>query len=323
MPGGFGRPSNPVPHELRKSAMPPYVIEPPDIIAIDALNLVPKPPYLIRPLDTLGINASGVVPNQPIQGNYSVNPDGTVNLGPVYGTVLDVAGLSLEGAAKVITAHLKNLGFANPVVSVTLNTTRDIPQIRGDHLVQQDGTVSLGPYGAVFIAGLTVKEAREAIEMHLAQFLLKPQVSVVVTGFNSKVFYVVTDGAGNGRTVARLPLTGNETVLDVLAQVGGIPPQGSNKIWIARPAPDDMGCDQILPVDVKGITKRALTATNYQMLPGDRLYINAQCLVTFQNTLTKLFTPLETISGAALLGVSASQALRNPAGFVGTGFGGF
>jgi protein involved in polysaccharide export with SLBB domain len=212
---------------------------------------------------------------------------------------------------------------AAPQVSINLTTTREIPQIRGDHLVQQDGTVNLGPYGAVFVAGLTVKEAKEAIEMHLAQYLQTPEISVVVTGFNSKVFYLIQDGAGNGRTVVRLPLTGTETVLDVLALTGGLPAQGSKKIWIARPAPDDMHCDQILPVDVDAITRRALTATNYQMLPGDRLYVKAQALVTFQNTIQKLFTPLEQLSGTALLGLSAGQAIRNPGSFFGTGFGGF
>ena len=42
-----------LPHELAKASMPTYVIEPPDILTIDAIRIVPKPPYKIEPLDEL------------------------------------------------------------------------------------------------------------------------------------------------------------------------------------------------------------------------------------------------------------------------------
>src|SRR6476659_8027799 len=80
-------PPPPVPHELAKVSLPPYVVEPPDILLIDAIRLVPKPPYRIEPLDALGIQVTGTLPEQPIQGIYSVDADGTVNLGFTYGTV--------------------------------------------------------------------------------------------------------------------------------------------------------------------------------------------------------------------------------------------
>ena len=65
--------------------------------------------------------------------------------------------------------------------------------------------------------------------------------------YNSKVYYVITEGAGFGDNVRRLPITGNETVLDAISQVQGFSRLSSKNIWIARPSP--AGCDQILPVD--------------------------------------------------------------------------
>ena len=47
---------NPMPRELRKTALPPYVIETPDILSIDLPNAVPKPPYIIKVSDSLTIN---------------------------------------------------------------------------------------------------------------------------------------------------------------------------------------------------------------------------------------------------------------------------
>jgi len=94
----------------------------------------------------------------------------------------------------------------------------------------------------------------------------RPQVVVDVFAYNSKKYYVVTQGAGFGDNVAEAPITGNETVLDAIARVGGISQVSSTKIWIARPAPNGVGCEQILPINWEDITRGASTATNYQLM---------------------------------------------------------
>ena len=93
------------------------------------------------------------------------------------------------------------------------------------------------------------------------------EVSVEVAGYNSKVYYIVTQGAGFGDGVYRFPLTGNETVLDALSQINGLRPVSSTKVWIARPT-DDPGCVQRLEVCWADITANAYSRTNYQVLPA-------------------------------------------------------
>jgi polysaccharide export outer membrane protein len=125
------------------------------------------------------------------------------------------------------------------------------------------------------------------------------------------VYYLITDQAGNGYNMVRLPITGNETVLDALTESGGLQaPASLHGIWIARPAPDRPGCEQILPVDMAAIMKRGDPTTNYQLFPGDRIYVKAQTLVTLENTLDKIFTPIERVFGVALLGVGAVESLQ-------------
>ena len=102
-----------------------------------------------------------------------------------------------------------------------------------------------------------------------------------MVAYNSKVYYVITQGAGLGDSVRRLPVTGNETVLDAISQINGLSQVSSKKIWIARPAPHNFGCQQILPIEWDAITQGAQTATNYQILPGDRLFVAEDELVTF------------------------------------------
>ena len=55
--------------------------------------------------------------------------------------------------------------------------------------------------------------------------------------------------------------------------MNGLSQVSSTQIWIARPAPGGTGYEQILPIDYEAISKGGSSATNYQILPGDRVFI--------------------------------------------------
>jgi len=300
--------------ELAKVTLPPYVIEPPDILLIDALRVVPKPPFRIQSFDALQVIVEGTLLEQPISGLYVVEPGGMLDLGPSYGKVM-VGGQSLEEAQDAVFRHLKRI-LREPQVSLTLAQAAGQQQIAGEHLVGPDGTINLGTYGNVYITGMTLAEAKEAIEAQLSKFLDAPLVSVDVFSYNSKVYYVITEGAGFGDNVARFPVTGNETVLDAIAGINGLSRLSSKEIWIARPAPSGVGCDQVLPVDIEAIMKGGSTATNYQLLPGDRVFIAQDPWIAFDSIIDKVCGPFERIFGFSLLGVQSVQTInRLPYGF--------
>src|SRR5207302_6604317 len=169
------------------------------------------------------------------------------------------------------------------------------------HLVHPDGTVHLGIYGSVYVADMTLPQAKAAIEAHLTQFLSKPEIALDIGAYNSKVFYVITDGGGLGEQVVRLPITGRETVLDAIGQINGLPAVASKKhIWVARRTGADGG--QMLPVDWNALVQGGSTTTNYQIFPGDRLYVRADKWVRFGNGVDKRIWPFERMLGAVLLG---------------------
>jgi polysaccharide export outer membrane protein len=292
-----------VPRELDKMTIPDYVIEPPDVLRITAIRLVPLPPYRIQPLDALTVNVTGTFPNQPIAGVYPVSPDGRIDLGFSYGTVavLDKTTPEVEAAVtELLSGRLKDLR-----VAVSLAQLGAVQQVQGEHLVSPDGKVTLGAYGSVRVVGKTRDEAKAAIEAHLGKYLFRPEVALDVAGYNSKVYYLVTDGGGAGEQVVRVPFTGNETVLDAVSQINGLPNGASRKhVWVARPAvPAQGGCPcQVLPVDWPGIVECGDAATNYQVLPGDRVYVKAQPLVRVDNALARALSPVERVLGVGLLG---------------------
>jgi protein involved in polysaccharide export with SLBB domain len=302
-------PHSDVPRELDKVSLPPYVIEPPDILLINAIKIVPKPPHTIEPFDGLLIRVVGVLDNeQPIADVYSVEPEGNVDLGPSYGKV-QVVGLTVDEATEAIRKHLSQL-YTDVSVSVSLAFSAGAQQIVGEHLVGPDGRVNLGTYGSVYVTGMTIDQARQTIEAQLAHFLDDPKVVVDILAYNSKKYYIVTEGPGFGDNVLEAPITGNETVLDAIARIGGLSQLSSSKIWIARPAPNGVGCEQILPVEWDEITRGASTATNYQLMPGDRVFIAADHMVAFDAYVAKMTRPFERMFGFLSLGTASLNRIR-------------
>ncbi len=165
--------------------------------------------------------------------------------------------------------------------------------ITGAHVVRPDGKISLGFYGAVYVAGLTMTEVKEKVILHLRDYLTDDQlglraldhrtnravtvapaqstsVFVDVTAYNSMVYYVQGDVGSPGR----LPITGNETVLDAINYAGGLIPTSSvPNIRLVRPAPPGASGEQVLPVNLAAIMEKGDSTTNYQMMPGDRLIV--------------------------------------------------
>jgi len=315
MPGPAAMACPDTPRELQKVTLPDYIIEPPDILTIDAVTLVPHPPYKLRPLDTLRIETTGLPTDLTIGGEFAVGIDGTLVLGLGYDKVngeyqpIRAAGLTLPELRDAIKKRLE-VEAAEPELWITLLTIAAQQEIAGEHLVSPDGTVNLGAYGRVRVVGLTLEEAKASIEGHLSSRFDHPEVAVDVFGYNSKVYYVVTQGAGLGDQIFQLPIRGNETVLDALSQVQGLTGSQSTRMWVARPGANECGGDQILPVDWQGITQRGDIATNYQLLPGDRMYVAEDKLVAIDTALAKAISPFERIFGITLLGTQTVRQIK-------------
>ena len=289
-------------------SLPTYRVEPPDILQIEMLKLVPLPPYRIDIYDVLQIRVLGTILDQPIDSFYLVEGEGIVSLGPAYGTVR-LVGMTIEEATEAITRKLQEV-LAKPDVSVQLARTAGTQPITGQYLIAPDGTINLRQYGLLHVAGKTVTEIRADLQKHLSQYFDSPEASVDVIAYNSKVYYVITEGAGLGDNVRRVPVTGNETVLDALSAVNGLSQVSSAQIWIARPAPGGFGCEQILPVDYEGIVQGGVAATNYQVLPGDRVFIAEDNVTAFNNFLTKVTMPIERLFGTTSLGASSIRGFQ-------------
>ncbi|MDR3110444.1 MAG: polysaccharide biosynthesis/export family protein [Planctomycetaceae bacterium] len=292
-------------NEVAKSSLPHYYLECSDIITVDAVHLVPRSPYVLRVFDQLSILVPDTLEEEPIRGRYTIEPGGKINLGYSYGTVV-AAGVSIDDISTVIRNHLAvssdnpNGTIIDPQVTVQLASMGEIQQINGEHLIGPDGYITLGSYGRVYVNGLTVDECREAIEFFLSKHLDHPQIAVDVYSFNSKDYYVIFQSVARQEMVWSFPYTGNENVLKAISNVNGLMPQCSKRIWVARPV-HNTNKPVILPVDWIAVTAYAQSQTNYQLLPGDRVYVVEDRWVMMDGMLAKWIAPVERVLGISML----------------------
>ena len=271
----------------------PYVVEPPDILLIEGVNLTPKSPHRLETFDVVLIRVVGALPEQPIDNSYNIDADGGVNLGPTYGRV-HVVGLTVKKSeAAIHDALSKKLSDAK--VSVSLVATAGTQQITGQHLVAADGRVNLGAYGSVYVAGMTLEKVRTAIERRLAKKFEEPEVVIDVLAYNSKVVYVIEkDGRGHDNVVrlpTPYPLSKDCNVGSVLEQTGSRAYKlAEAKILLRRPAPNGVNEELVLPIACDPSTDLITPETNYPLLPGDRLFIRAPGTASSAPTRTR-FSP--------------------------------
>jgi len=198
--------------------------------------------------------------------------------------------------------------------------------IQGERLVKPDGKISLGFYGEVYVAGLTISEIKEKIVLHLRQYVSddylglwrldagdpddpdddkqvpvdpkdSDRVFVDVTAYNSKVYYVQGDVASPGR----MPITGNETVLDAINYAGGLLSTAApQNIRLVRPAPPGACCEQLLPVNLAAIVSAGDSTTNYQLMPGDRIVVYRDPIVRATIFIDRLAAPFQTVVNSVL-----------------------
>ena len=100
-------PDGTVPRELGLMTLPPYMVEPPDVLAIDVVlppKEAEKQPYVTS------------LPPQPISGQFLVRPDGSIGLG-IYGTIM-VSGLTLDQARERVREFVAKVKGEKPELFV-------------------------------------------------------------------------------------------------------------------------------------------------------------------------------------------------------------
>jgi len=141
------------------------------------------------------------------------------------------------------------------------------PNLSGNFTVRPDGKITFPLLNDISTKGLTPLHLKKVIEKGLTKFISTPVVTVVVASVNSKNIYVL----GKVNTPGKYPLTGPTTVLQALAEAGGLAEwaKGSD-IVILR---NENGKQVKIEFDYDDVSRGKHLEQNILLKPGDTIVV--------------------------------------------------
>lgn len=142
------------------------------------------------------------------------------------------------------------------------------PELNDRMTVRPDGKISIMFAQDVQAAGLTIDELASDIRAVLAPHVKQLDLVVILRSFASQRAYV----GGEVFKPGPIPLTGNETVLQILSAAGWMTPTaGLDKVVIVRR--DAAGEEKIYPINVDAMQRGIDMAQNITVQSGDLILV--------------------------------------------------
>lgn len=139
------------------------------------------------------------------------------------------------------------------------------PSLSGSAKVRPDGYITLPLINELQVAGLTTSQLRKLLEEKYKEFTTDPFVTIRIEGIaSSEIFFVSHARSG------AVPLSGNETILQLLSRMGGLGIFDDRKnIRVVRRDGDKI-TEYVVDYDaiIKGDLKQDIL-----LRPGDRIIV--------------------------------------------------
>jgi polysaccharide export outer membrane protein len=142
------------------------------------------------------------------------------------------------------------------------------PDLSVETRVSASGFITFPLLGQVAVGGLSTAAAEKKVASLLVSggYVKNPQVNIIVTLMQSQQVSVL----GQVNRPGRYPIEGSRTLLDVLAQAGGISADGGDVVSLLR-VREGGAAKQV--IDITDMVRRGDVAGNLEMAGGDVIYV--------------------------------------------------
>lgn len=152
--------------------------------------------------------------------------------------------------------------------SISISAPR-ISEIDGENLrIQPDGKVNMRLLGEMKVVGMTAKEIAAKLELQLSRYYVDPKVSVRVSSYQSKKYYVQGQIAQAGPR----PYTGRDTLIDAITRSGADFLSWTSQTKVIRPAHGETPI-RTMQIDVDKMIKTGDWSQNILLEPDDIVYV--------------------------------------------------
>lgn len=205
--------------------------------------------------------------------------------------ILAEQGIPLTGNfAAVEEAGRYTLGV-NDVIQISVSRH---PEVSAEYMINSEGIIQYEFVGDIKLEGLTKKEAAATLTAALGEYIISPEVNVKITGYNSKVVYVIGEVGRPGKIFMRGDTI---TVREALVQASlPLLTAKAEKSRLITPSAD--GNPKQIMVNIDRLLYEGDLKQNYVMKPGDTLYIPPTVMAKAMRIIQPVASPITTTAGA-------------------------
>lgn len=178
-------------------------------------------------------------------------------------------GILLPAAAPAATDTVHQLG-PRDLIEIRVYQQRDLSQ---EIRIDDDGTVTLPLVGRVPAGGITVEAFARILTERYKEYLHNPEITVFVKEYHKREIGVSVLGEVGRPGFYRFPE--KSTLLDVIAQVGGLKPESGERVIVlrAKKTGESGEADAFIVNAQELFTPTGVKTQNIELLEGDTVQV--------------------------------------------------
>ena len=169
------------------------------------------------------------------------------------------------------------------------------PELSGQYIINNEGKIQYEFIGDIAVAGKTKDEIKSLLTDLVSTYVITPDLTIKIAGYNSKVVYVIGEVGAPGKIFMR---GDTMTIHEALVQAGlPLLSAATRKCRLITPAADGMA--ETKYIDIFKLLYEGDLRENLVMEPGDTLYIPATVLAKAMRVISPVTTPVREAGGTA------------------------
>jgi len=169
------------------------------------------------------------------------------------------------------------------------------PEVSGQYLINNEGKIQYEFIGDIKVEGMKKDDVRDLLTKLLQEYIISPNVTVKIVGYNSKIVYVIGEVGRPGKIFMKGDTI---TVREALVQAG-LPMLSAKAAKSHLITPSDTGKPIDKIVNVHKLLYEGDLRENLVMKPGDVLYVPPTFLAKTMRVIQPVTQPIREVGGTA------------------------
>ncbi|MBP9853813.1 MAG: polysaccharide biosynthesis/export family protein [Candidatus Omnitrophica bacterium] len=168
------------------------------------------------------------------------------------------------------------------------------PEVSGQYMINNEGSIQYEFLGDVVVTGKTKDEVADELKIKLAEFIIDPEVTVKITGYNSKVVYVIGEVGSPGKIFMR----GDTITIREALLLAGLPLLTAKVEKTKLFTPSTKGAPRQKNINLDRLLYKGDLRQNLVMKPGDTLFVPPTFMTKVMRVIQPVANPITTATGA-------------------------